>query len=165
LRDTGRSTRHGKAVWECECECGKKIFTTAYLLCKGETKSCGCLGRSDYGVRANDIYRGYLKQAAKKKREFSLSIDDFYNLSQQNCHYCGQTPSNGANWRQCGDIFVYNGIDRVDNSKGYTKDNCVPCCKQCNRAKGTLNISEFACWIETIVERIHDWKDANVSFG
>jgi 5-methylcytosine-specific restriction endonuclease McrA len=27
------------------------------------------------------------------------------------------------------------GIDRVDNSIGYTPDNCVPCCTQCNRIK------------------------------
>lgn len=32
-------------VWECECICGKKIFTTSTPLRSGLSKSCGCLRR------------------------------------------------------------------------------------------------------------------------
>jgi 5-methylcytosine-specific restriction endonuclease McrA len=32
--------------------------------------------------------------------------------------------------------FLYSGIDRKDNEKGYTEENCVPCCKRCNGIKG-----------------------------
>jgi hypothetical protein len=31
----------------------------------------------------------------------------------------------------------------VDNTKGYTKENCVPCCKICNRLKSDLTKEEF----------------------
>jgi hypothetical protein len=27
------------------------------------------------------------------------------------------------------------GLDRIDSKKGYTKDNCVPCCGFCNNLK------------------------------
>jgi hypothetical protein len=40
------------------------------------------------------------------------------------CYYCKSQKENEV-----------NGIDRVDNSKGYTKDNCVSCCQFCNRMK------------------------------
>ena len=46
----------------------------------------------------------------------------------------------------------YNGVDRVDNSLGYIKENCVACCKICNNAKSTLSISEWQEWII----RVHD---------
>lgn len=32
----------------------------------------------------------------------------------------------------CGDTQEEIGCDRIDNSKGHTKDNVVPACKTCN---------------------------------
>lgn len=34
---------NGASVWNCECDCGKKIKVTANHLQRGQTKSCGCL--------------------------------------------------------------------------------------------------------------------------
>ena len=39
--------------------------------------------------------------------------------------------------------FIYNGIDRIDNSKGYEKYNSVSCCEKCNRMKNILGKAEF----------------------
>ena len=39
---------------------------------------------------------------------------------------------------------------RLDNYKGYTIDNCVSCCKICNRAKGSLPLETFQKWIERL---------------
>lgn len=49
--------------------------------------------------------------------------------------------------------FVYNGIDRVDNSVGYVLSNCVPCCSTCNRMKGTMSSEEFKEKIKLIYSR------------
>jgi len=153
VRDTGESNRHGKALWECKCDCGNTCVTTAYILLKGEKKSCGCAKFGDYPCRVMDIYRGYVKHANQKGCAFELSVEDFMYLSQQNCHYCGTPPANGSNWRTLNsDVFVYNGIDRVDNTKGYTIDNCVSCCGDCNRGKRDLSVGEFLHW----VERVHN---------
>ena len=38
------------------------------------------------------------------------------------------------NPKNCGDTNRI-GLDRIDNSKGHTKDNTVPCCYECNCAR------------------------------
>lgn len=47
-----------------------------------------------------------------------------------------------------------NGIDRVDNNKGYTLNNCVPCCKTCNQAKHRLSQEYFIEWVEKIYKHL-----------
>lgn len=39
-------------------------------------------------------------------------------------------------------LFAH-GIDRVDNSVGYTIENCVPCCTSCNFMKGKMTKDDF----------------------
>jgi hypothetical protein len=47
-------------------------------------------------------------------------------------------------WIKC------SGIDRVDSNKGYTIDNCVPCCKTCNLAKAELSQRDFLDWVRKV---------------
>ena len=49
------------------------------------------------------------------------------------------------------DKEMVNGIDRIDSSKGYVFDNCVPCCKHCNIMKMTMTIDEFINKIKKIL--------------
>lgn len=36
------SNKHGKALWKCQCECGKEIIVDGTSLRTGNTTSCGC---------------------------------------------------------------------------------------------------------------------------
>lgn len=36
-------TKHGDALWECQCDCGNKTIAKAHNLKRGDTSSCGCL--------------------------------------------------------------------------------------------------------------------------
>lgn len=38
---------HGNWLWECLCKCGKTIEVPGHALVSGNTKSCGCIKRSD----------------------------------------------------------------------------------------------------------------------
>lgn len=82
-------------------------------------------------------------RAKAKQRGLSWEIDPIqtYKLITSDCAYCGQR----ANWPAS-----RNGIDRVDNSRGYAQDNCVSCCATCNSAKGTKSQSEFYEWIDRV---------------
>ena len=55
-------------------------------------------------------------------------------------------------------IYIYNGIDRIDNNKGYTIDNIVPCCHICNQAKSSFTLQEFQDWIEKVYQNKQNWK-------
>lgn len=48
--------------------------------------------------------------------------------------------------------FKYNGLDRIDNSVGYTEDNCVPCCAVCNRAKNSMGYNEFIEYLDDLIK-------------
>jgi hypothetical protein len=83
------------------------------------------------------MYHTYQASAAKKNRDFNLSINDFEILAQGNCNYCGVEPIKEYKvcYSKTGETYKCNGIDRVDSSKGYTLENCVSCCTKCNIAK------------------------------
>lgn len=86
-----------------------------------------------------------------------MSKEFFEKITQENCHYCGKEPSQiKKNYYNNGD-HTYNGIDRIDNSKGYTEDNVVSCCSICNYAKKTATQSSFLEWIKKVYH--HSIKD------
>lgn len=108
-------------------------------------------------------FYSYKRNAKFKKLEFNLTLSEFKNITQQICHYCGSIPSNIYRNPISKDIvadYVYNGIDRVDNTKGYVLDNCVACCRTCNWAKGKKTQEEFYHWIKQLskynLERFND---------
>lgn len=92
-------------------------------------------------------------QSKKRGIELNLSDEQLDVLWASNCHYCGMPPSNKMTAvRSNGktEEFIYSGLDRQDNTKGYIIDNVVPCCKICNRAKESLSVDEFLKWIERV---------------
>jgi len=146
---------HG-TYWECICDCGKIHVVSGIHLRHGHTKSCGCLKKELLCLKKgeasfNALYYQYKCQAKKRNFVFVLTREFFYEITQQNCFYCGKKPvqCGSRTQRRFGD-YLYNGIDRVDNSKGYEKDNCVPCCKWCNIMKRDKSMSEFLKHIQLI---------------
>jgi hypothetical protein len=81
---------------------------------------------------------------------FDLSREDFARLVSLPCHYCGEPPSAVKQGKDIWSPLVYNGVDRVDNEKGYSLSNSVACCKNCNAAKRNLSVQEFLAWVEKI---------------
>ena len=78
----------------------------------------------------NSLLYDYKERAKTKNLEFSLSFDDFIRITSSNCFYCGNPPSNltKLNSKRNPSIYVYNGIDRKNNSIGYTLNNSLSCC-------------------------------------
>lgn len=92
-----------------------------------------------YRKRPDGLVKKYKMQA--KMRDLCWELDDkcAEALVVQNCNYCNFLPN------------PVNGIDRKDNSLGYTKDNSVPCCHKCNRAKMDMKYDEWNDWIERLI--------------
>lgn len=156
----------GVRLWRCLCDCGRETLIRANSLKQNHTTSCGCFGlekrktflrkkRKKKGLAAISSYYSRYKHSAKKRKyEFSLTKEEFIGLILQPCFYCGIEPLSkikktnkfySKEWTEASKIAA-NGIDRVDNSKGYTTDNVVTCCKICNHAKTNLTLVEFKEW-------------------
>lgn len=140
------------AYWLCECVCGKtRTVPTTYLkdIPQYANISCGCKNlkspsfRSDSANILFKVYSAYKSDAKKRQLPFELDKYETIKLIQNPCTYCGDPASNTAVHRTTHEVFNYNGIDRVDNTKGYTCDNVVPCCATCNRMKMTKTIEGF----------------------
>lgn len=144
--------------WIAECECGE----ICYIRERSLPKRIGCISctaaisaikkqQIEHQGLKNRKYKEYLDGALKRGLPFELTFDQFINLFEQNCHYCGAEPRVHEGELQYMNSalkpYRHNGIDRVDTSKGYTLDNCVPCCSICNYAKHDLKESDFYDWI------------------
>jgi hypothetical protein len=47
---------------------------------------------------------------------------------------------------------MVNGIDRMDNTKGYVLGNIVSCCTECNYVKRDKPFGEWMQWLDRVVE-------------
>lgn len=95
------------------------------------------------GAKKNDIlenYKVYLGDADFKNIDMAFSFEEYKLLVLLSCFYCGTIQNKG-----------FNGIDKMNCYKGYTKDNCVSCCSMCNIMKGTLTPNIFVKRIEHIL--------------
>lgn len=91
----------------------------------------------------NQVLSTYKRNSKKENVIFDLSFEYFNELIVSNCFYCNSSPSNQRKNSSFRNNFKYTGIDKVDPSKGYTTDNCVPCCRKCNVAKNNMSLTEF----------------------
>ncbi len=152
-----------KTRWLCQCDCGNTpIVNTSNLVKKIKgTKSCGCLinykNRLKKGEAAfNKVYKMYQDSAKNRNLFFDLDKNDVREITQKTCEYCGSSPNNIAQGKTIYGIYRYNGIDRVDNSLGYIKSNCVPCCIMCNKMKLNLDIDIFKRHVKKISEHLEE---------
>ena len=143
-------------LWRYRCEkCGTEWRTKAEhlrtkLACAGKCKRPHTNRPSTNAIDA--VYNTCENSAKIRDLEFNISKDDFIFLSQQPCRYCGEAPARTR--RHKSGNFVYWGLDRIENNRGYLNDNCCAACPQCNRMKLTQSFSEFMAH----VDRIHDYQ-------
>ena len=100
------------------------------------------------------VIKMYKHGAKRRGLEYKLTEKQFKEITQQPCYYCGIIPSNKRDIEGYNGAYIYSGIDRVDNTKGYITGNVVPCCYQCNLSKGKLTLEEFKNWIKRVYKNI-----------
>lgn len=153
----------------CRCICGEERLIPTGNLVHGVSKSCGCVNRANLVLRGTkplyeaihrSIYTNYKKQAETRGYVFELTTTEFKNLILQDCHYCGEVPSNtfksGGRFYNGNDTFLYNGVDRRVNTIGYTSTNCVPCCSKCNFAKKDFDYDEWIQWVHRLYHSLNN---------
>lgn len=157
--------RHPRKYFRCRCACGGSVVTHTNSLRTKNTQSCGCLMRDSRAAKRipgnhseiTAIILGYKRHAKRRGHDWSLTRDEVVEIISDKCHYCGSSPSNTKRHKNTVIPLHYNGIDRMDNSKGYSAPNTVPCCRVCNRAKETLTVREFRDWAVNLSAMAAQW--------
>ena len=162
------NTKDAATRWFCKCGCGIEKIVLGYGLRSGDSKSCGCLRKELSRIRRRlrpglagmrQLIIAYKSNAKKKGRSFELSEEQFAKITKQDCYYCGTKPNNIYKSFFCSGDYIYNGLDRIDNTKGYTIENVVPCCRFCNAAKSNRTEQEFKNWSERLYKKLFEIKD------
>jgi 5-methylcytosine-specific restriction endonuclease McrA len=153
------------SFWLCKCDCGNEKIVVAFSLKrinKKIPKSCGCLRKKTSLVRLeyskatfNILYSAYKNAAKSRNIKFELNKDEFKKITQGNCFYCGIKPEQIIKSKNNNGNYIYNGIDRVNSSKGYILNNVVACCGKCNKAKSSTSLDEFLKWIDRVYTNMH----------
>lgn len=175
--------RHNVRSWLCRCECGNETRASSGHLRSGHTGSCGCrrLGAKNHGrgggsngyrnqlapgrSARNKLLNTYQNAARQRGYEWALTGDQFDELIDAHCCYCGAPPGRLLKVGSNGEL-LYNGIDRVDNIEGYTQQNSVTACRICNLAKHTMRHDDFVDWVRRVYHHLNaNTMDALLSNG
>jgi hypothetical protein len=169
------------AHWHCRCDCGREFIrrADAILNPRVKHKSCGCVPANPLGSFSKDwqpfrlppgesecrrLHGHYRKAAKDRGIPFNIDLEFFRVITKGNCFYCGVMPGERAQLHPSANgRYTGNGVDRIDNSLGYSVGNCVPCCEICNKAKRDLSLSRFAEWVKRISGHYHSWSPASPS--
>lgn len=149
------SNTHSK--YHCKCDCGKESKVRGLYLVEGTCRSCGCARTKSVEETGPITLRNHYRQNARKRNlEFLLTKEECSKLFSSPCGYCKSAPKNSIAMHKAISCaprrFIYNGIDRVDNSKGYTIENSVSCCGNCNLMKREMSISEWMAHMKLILD-------------
>lgn len=123
----------GRYKYLCQCDCGNKKIIYGYSLKNGDTKSCGCLRIEK--TRHKSIKHGHTSKGQKSKiyRIWGEMIQRCTNLNDKGyVNYGGRGITVCERWLKSFENFLEDmgkspegyQIDRIDNNKGYYKENC-----------------------------------------
>lgn len=152
---------HYRSYFLFKCDCGNKKILLGSAVVSGNTKSCGCFslevkqGRriSENHCEITAIILSYKRHAKSRGFIFKLDREFVTSLVSADCHYCGIGPSNFMKTKNSIIGLAFNGIDRIDSNKDYSKQNVVACCRMCNNAKSNHSTEVFIRWIKRVYNK------------
>lgn len=136
IREKGK-----KAIAVCKCDCGGEKRTQLTNLRAGKTKSCGCLSNEErhklgkgttHNMSKEKIYHIYQNMKARCYNPNHTSYKNYGGRGITMCKEWLDDFMNFYNWsieNGYKEEFYESGhsklsIDRIDNDKGYSPENC-----------------------------------------
>lgn len=131
----GFEHKNNSLSWLCECECGSMKIYNPYKVITGHTKTCGC-GKVERCHRLTELYR--TKHGGRHERLYNIwhgmklrcytpTNKDYNNYGGRGITICEEWINDYAAFRKWALTNGYAddlSIDRIDNDKGYSPDNC-----------------------------------------
>lgn len=124
IRMVGKTKNH-QSLWLCRCDCGNEVVVAGGNLRSGASKSCGC-NRTKHGLTGSKIDMAYKHM---KDRCLNSSCQSYKHYGGRGIAICDEwLGDNGfknfVDWSYSHGFDEGLSIDRIDNDKGYSPDNC-----------------------------------------
>lgn len=165
----GRDSNYNKK-WLCRCDCGNHHVVLGHKLKDGSVKSCGCLGKELREAAQDQAGLDRRKSArisykAMLSRCHNPNNTKYYAYGQRGILVCDRWRfgEGGRTGFECffldmGPKPVDHTIDRIDNSLGYTPENCrwVTHTAQARNRENVAKVhcdGEFLPWLD-VVDRL-----------
>ena len=147
-----------RMMWRCRCTCGKEIIVAGASLRSGNTMSCGCYNRdkiTKHGLHKSRLYKIW---RGMRERCYNTNTKNFMRYGGRGISICEEWLEFDAfkDWALSHGYTDKLTIDRIDNEKGYSPDNCRwATLKEQENNKYSNRIIEFNGEKHTISE----WSD------
>ena len=124
LEKTG-TDKWGSILWKCVCECGNETIVRGVELKKGTTQSCGCLLQFKRTVHGMSKTRPYRIWQGMKTRCTNKKQPNYERYGERMIDYDPRWNMFVEFWKDMKESYQDGfTLERIDNYKGYSKDNC-----------------------------------------
>jgi hypothetical protein len=115
-------------IYLFQCDCGNQKELCSSAVRGGHSKSCGCF-RVEITSKRNTTHgsinsSSYQTWQAMKTRCLNPNSPSYKNYGDRNITICDKWMSFEGFFEDMGERPYGYSLDRIDNNKGYSKDNC-----------------------------------------
>ena len=153
ISECGR-TKDRSVAWLCRCDCGGEVIVRSVCLRRGNTRSCGCLSREQTVSRNTthgcahepwySVYHAMMVRCGHHTGAPERKLRNYRDRGITVCELWQKSPQAFGDWLLEHGWHKGLQIDRIDNSKGYSPENCrvVTHRENINNRRSTLRLDD-----------------------
>ena len=151
IREAGRA-KDGKVLWLCKCDCGREKVVRGSCLTRRNkpTVSCGCWNEEKkikhgcWHKTWYDTYLAMMERCGHRTGASEYALNNYRDRGITVCELWRNSPQAFGDWLLAHGWRKGLQIDRIDNSQGYSPENCrvVTPKENANNRRNTLRLDD-----------------------